>query len=162
MPSRLFRKLFRRFAPRIAAHRAGLRRATALAIAGCGLEPLEERRVMATFTWDERRTTCGSSADANWTTATNWLGDVLPDPGDDLVFPAGAAQLTNTNDFAGEHQLRRHPDLRVELQPLRRRGQSRRGRYLPGNCQHVRPELQADRLARDRPVDRHHLHGEAA
>ena len=45
-------------------------------------------------TWD------GGGANALWSTAQNWVGDVAPVPGDTLVFPAGAAQPTNTNDFA--------------------------------------------------------------
>jgi fibronectin-binding autotransporter adhesin len=44
-------------------------------------------------TWD------GGGADANWMTAANWVGDVLPLAGESLLFPAGAAQLTNTNNF---------------------------------------------------------------
>jgi autotransporter-associated beta strand protein len=41
----------------------------------------------------------GLGADANWSTPANWVGGVAPVDGDDLVFPAGASQLTNTNDF---------------------------------------------------------------
>ncbi len=48
-----------------------------------------------TFTWD------GGGGDANWTTAANWVGDVAPNAGVNLVFPNGAARLTNSNDFAG-------------------------------------------------------------
>jgi len=48
----------------------------------------------ATRTWD------GGGTNDNWTTTTNWVGDVAPIVGDDLVFPGGAARLTNTNDFA--------------------------------------------------------------
>src|ERR1043166_7119118 len=47
----------------------------------------------ATRTWD------GGGTDNNWTTATNWVGDIAPLPGDDLVFPASAAQLSNSNNF---------------------------------------------------------------
>ena len=54
---------------------------------------LEDRLAPAIATWD------GSGADNHWTTAANWVGDVAPNPGDDLVFPSGAAQLTNVNDF---------------------------------------------------------------
>lgn len=56
-----------------------------------------------TFTWD------GGGADANWKTAANWAGDVAPSPGSVLVFPAGAAQLTNSNNFSagtGFHSIR--------------------------------------------------------
>src|SRR4051794_33033270 len=58
-----------------------------------GLEP----RVLfaAVRVWDG-----GSAVDANWTTAANWVGDTAPSPGDDLLFPAGAARPANTNDFA--------------------------------------------------------------
>jgi hypothetical protein len=47
----------------------------------------------ATMTWT------GAGADNNWTTAGNW-GGVAPVAGDDLVFPGGAARLTNNNNFA--------------------------------------------------------------
>jgi autotransporter-associated beta strand protein len=47
----------------------------------------------ATRTWD------GDGANKNWTTATNWVGDIAPVPGDDLVFPPGAAQLFNNNNY---------------------------------------------------------------
>jgi autotransporter-associated beta strand protein len=49
----------------------------------------------AVRTWD------GGGADANWQTAGNWVGDVAPVAGDDLVFPAAAAQQSNNNNFSG-------------------------------------------------------------
>src|SRR6476659_1615277 len=55
---------------------------------------LEDRLAPAIATWD------GGGANNFWSTAANWVGDVAPNPGDDLVFPTGAAQLTNFNDFA--------------------------------------------------------------
>src|SRR5262249_20691400 len=55
---------------------------------------LEDRLAPAVATWD------GGGADNNWTTAANWVGDVAPQPGDDLVFPDGAARQTAVNDFA--------------------------------------------------------------
>src|SRR5438552_5892106 len=55
---------------------------------------LEDRLAPAIATWD------GGGPDNHWTTAVNWAGDVAPTPGDDLVFPSGAAQLANVNDFA--------------------------------------------------------------
>src|SRR5262245_48193051 len=58
------------------------------------LVSLEYRLAPAIATWD------GGGADNHWTTAANWAGDTAPNPGDDLVFPDGAAQLTNVNDFA--------------------------------------------------------------
>src|SRR5262245_40472930 len=54
---------------------------------------LETRLAPAVATWD------GGGADNHWTTAANWVGDVAPHAGDDLVFPAGAAQLATVNDF---------------------------------------------------------------
>src|SRR5207302_1501894 len=55
---------------------------------------LEDRLAPAIPTWD------GGGADNQWTTAANWAGAVAPQPGDNLVFPSGAAQLANVNDFA--------------------------------------------------------------
>ena len=45
------------------------------------------------------RTWTGLGANANWSTAANW-GGTAPVAGDDLVFPAGAARLANTNNLA--------------------------------------------------------------
>ncbi|WP_145272924.1 hypothetical protein [Tautonia plasticadhaerens] len=59
------------------------------------MELLEHRRLLATRIWD------GGGGDALWTTAANWVDDTAPVENDELVFPTGAAQLTNTNDFAG-------------------------------------------------------------
>lgn len=56
------------------------------------LERLEERSLLATLTWD------GSSS-ANWNDAANWVGDIAPAGGDDLVFPGGAGNLTNNNNY---------------------------------------------------------------
>ncbi len=47
-----------------------------------------------THTWDG-----GSLVNNLWTTKENWVGDVAPSTGDNLVFPAGAAQLENVNDY---------------------------------------------------------------
>ncbi|HVF30239.1 MAG TPA: VCBS repeat-containing protein [Pyrinomonadaceae bacterium] len=44
-------------------------------------------------TWD------GGGGDANWQTAANWAGDLPPVAGDDLVFPAAAAQFSANNNF---------------------------------------------------------------
>src|SRR5947207_7850373 len=44
-------------------------------------------------TWD------GGGANNLWMNATNWVGDVAPVAGDDLVFPAGAAQFTCNDNF---------------------------------------------------------------
>gem|GEM_PF-518832 len=51
---------------------------------------------------DSPKTWSGQSAvNSNWTTGANWSGGIAPNPAltPDLVFPANAAQLTNTNDF---------------------------------------------------------------
>jgi hypothetical protein len=47
-----------------------------------------------THTWDG-----GSLVNNLWTTPENWVGDVAPSAGDNLIFPAGAAQLENVNDY---------------------------------------------------------------
>lgn len=60
-----------------------------------------------------------------WSAARNWSGNVAPRAGDDLVFPAGAARLTNTNNmgavfrsitFTGSgYVLRATPSSRLRL-----------------------------------------------
>jgi hypothetical protein len=42
----------------------------------------------------------GGGANNLWSIPENWVGDVAPTEGDDLEFPAGAAQLANVNDFS--------------------------------------------------------------
>ena len=46
----------------------------------------------------------GGGRTGNWTAGANWVSrfgrEDAPDPDDNLTFPAGAARLTNTNDFA--------------------------------------------------------------
>ncbi|HET6573645.1 MAG TPA: MBG domain-containing protein [Fimbriiglobus sp.] len=60
-------------------------------------EQLEDRLAPATFTWS------GVGADANWSTAANWVGGVAPAGNsaavEDLVFPAGPTAKTATNDL---------------------------------------------------------------
>jgi hypothetical protein len=46
----------------------------------------------AVKSWD------GSSG-ANWSTAANWTPSGAPVDGDDLIFPAGAFNLINTNNL---------------------------------------------------------------
>lgn len=46
-----------------------------------------------THTWD------GGGGDGNWLTAANWVGDVAPIDGDDLVF-AGTTRLSTNNNFS--------------------------------------------------------------
>ncbi|MCO6457780.1 MAG: autotransporter-associated beta strand repeat-containing protein [Pirellulaceae bacterium] len=57
-------------------------------------EPLEDRRLLAVRVWD------GGGGTPNWSDADNWVDDVAPLNHDELVFPAGAAQLNNQNDLA--------------------------------------------------------------
>jgi autotransporter-associated beta strand protein len=63
------------------------------------LEELESRLLLAQRVWDGRPDGGGTSVNNKWLTATNWVGDVAPSPGDDVVFAPGAANLTNINDF---------------------------------------------------------------
>lgn len=51
--------------------------------------------MLAVSTWD------GGGADDNWTMAANWVGDVAPSAGDDLVFD-GTSRQVNNNDFAAD------------------------------------------------------------
>ena len=46
-----------------------------------------------THTWD-------GSFSGNWSAAANWTNNTAPSSGDDLVFPAGAGNLANTNNSA--------------------------------------------------------------
>jgi fibronectin-binding autotransporter adhesin len=41
-----------------------------------------------------------SATSANWSDSANWQGGIVPGTGDDIVFPGGALQLTNFNDFS--------------------------------------------------------------
>jgi autotransporter-associated beta strand protein len=56
-------------------------------------------RAAKTFTWS------GLGSDNLWTDGANWVGGVAPSPGDRLVFPSDAAQLTNVNDFPSGSQF---------------------------------------------------------
>jgi hypothetical protein len=47
-------------------------------------------------TWD------GGGTDEKWTTAENWVGNTAPLPAESLRFPAGAAQVSTTNDFPAD------------------------------------------------------------
>jgi len=62
-------------------------------------ERLEDRIVLATLTWT-------GDVDNLWNSGTdgvdtNWDTNMLPQDGDTLVFPTGAANQTNTNDTTG-------------------------------------------------------------
>src|SRR5690348_8109048 len=58
------------------------------------LEVLEARVTPAQVQWT------GGGSDNNWTTAANWNTNAAPNPGDDLVFPTGALQLSNNDNIA--------------------------------------------------------------
>jgi autotransporter-associated beta strand protein len=64
------------------------------------LESLEDRAVPALITWT------GGGANNAWTNPANWVANVAPSPGDDLLFPAGAARFSNTNDFGAGTSFR--------------------------------------------------------
>ncbi len=49
--------------------------------------------IAAVKTWD------GGGADNNWGTAANWLNDVAPVAGDDLIFPVNAAKFSTNNNI---------------------------------------------------------------
>src|SRR4051812_28663041 len=53
--------------------------------------------VLAPLSHASTRTWSGAGANGNWSTSGNWSS--TPVAGDDLVFPAVAARLANTNDF---------------------------------------------------------------
>ena len=48
----------------------------------------------------------GNGADNRWTNSGNWNGGIAPVTGDSLQFPAGAARLSNTNNFAAGTSFR--------------------------------------------------------
>jgi autotransporter-associated beta strand protein len=67
----------------------------AAAAAVAGFFAVRPAQAAATRTWS------GSSpVDANWNVLLNW-DNATPVSGDSLVFPSGAARLTNTNNIAG-------------------------------------------------------------
>src|SRR4030095_12174710 len=41
----------------------------------------------------------GGAADVKWSTAANWVDDVAPVEGDDLIFPTKAARFIGDNNF---------------------------------------------------------------
>ncbi|WZO99892.1 Ig-like domain repeat protein [Isosphaeraceae bacterium EP7] len=48
-----------------------------------------------TYIWDG-----GDADDSLWSSPDNWVGDVAPTAGANLVFPVGAMRFSNVNDFA--------------------------------------------------------------
>ena len=63
-------------------------------------ETLERRDLLAVVVWDGRFDSGAATPDDSWNTAANWVGDEAPLPGDYLHFPATAARLASTNNFA--------------------------------------------------------------
>jgi autotransporter-associated beta strand protein len=65
------------------------------------LEALEDRLVPAVRTWDGLTNAFLSTGNSNWNNAQNWVGDVAPVAGDDLVFPVFAfRKVGQVNNFA--------------------------------------------------------------
>src|SRR5262245_6492328 len=61
---------------------------------------LEDRLALSTIVWDGHADGSGVPFGSNnWSAPQNWVGDVAPAPGDDLQFPASAAQFSTNNDF---------------------------------------------------------------
>ncbi|HJT77852.1 MAG TPA: autotransporter-associated beta strand repeat-containing protein, partial [Gemmataceae bacterium] len=82
------------------------RRGKAVGGARPRLEALEDRLAPATLTWTGALDNLwGSSLGSGPNTLTNWTSSdsrpvAIPQAGDDLVFPAGAANLANNNDIS--------------------------------------------------------------
>ena len=45
--------------------------------------------------------TWSGNSNGNWSIGANWIGNVAPVDGDNLLFPANATRFTATNDIAG-------------------------------------------------------------
>src|SRR5947209_5143430 len=58
-------------------------------------EPLEGRVLLSTITW-----TGATGTDPHWSDSLNWNPQGVPGPGDDIMFPDGAAQKVPFNDLA--------------------------------------------------------------
>src|SRR6516165_9858077 len=58
------------------------------------LEFLEDRSLPSTDIWS------GAGGNNNWSNPANWVGNIAPHAGDDLVFPGGAARTSPANDFS--------------------------------------------------------------
>ncbi len=69
------------------------RETTARRAVRLGIEGLEVRITPTVQTWT-------GAVDSLWSTNGNWDTNTAPVGGDDLVFPSGAANLSNTNDIA--------------------------------------------------------------
>ena len=69
-------------------------RAAFVLLALSTLKPHPSTLFAATNIWT------GLGGDNFWMTAANWNNNTLPTGGNDLLFPSGAARLTNTNNFS--------------------------------------------------------------
>jgi autotransporter-associated beta strand protein len=71
--------------------------------AATGIGPIGDGKTIVRDIAVERFSWSGGAgpniSDGNWTAAANWVGNVAPSAGDDLVFPAGVRQTVATNDF---------------------------------------------------------------
>ncbi|MBL9166606.1 MAG: hypothetical protein JNN07_02555 [Verrucomicrobiales bacterium] len=67
--------------------------------------------------WGEERLWSGAGTDGLWSNTANWQNGV-PQSGDAVRFPAGSAQLSNTNDLSGLVLT----ELRIEANSLRLSG----------------------------------------
>src|SRR5580658_4347785 len=65
-----------------------------------GLEPLESRRLLTVRVWDGADIVNGNS---NWSDPANWVGNVAPQPQDNLVFPTNYSSSTTINDDLGSN-----------------------------------------------------------
>jgi autotransporter-associated beta strand protein len=71
-----------------------------LPLASRPLLPLSLLTLMVALPLSAAIRTWDGSSSGNWSVGANWAGNVAPVNGDDLVFPAGAANLICTNDAA--------------------------------------------------------------
>jgi hypothetical protein len=91
------------------------------------LEVLEDRTLLATRIWD------GGGPDLNWTTAANWVGDVVPSSADDLVRRHRPRQQAGTTNTFNPDDLPVPPSQRTAW---RRRQQGARHRRLTSGRVH--------------------------
>ncbi|MFM8327623.1 MAG: hypothetical protein ACKN9U_22410, partial [Pirellulaceae bacterium] len=59
------------------------------------IEGLESRQLLAVAIWD------GGSGSQNWSQPSNWVGDIAPNSGDQIVFPPSGSYTYSFNDLSG-------------------------------------------------------------
>jgi autotransporter-associated beta strand protein len=78
-------------------------------------------RTFVVTSFDSTRTWDGGGADDKWSTGADWVGDVMPQPGEHLVF-AGTVRPTPLNDFAANTVFRAltftHDGFTLSGQPI--------------------------------------------